>query len=78
MAFLGELMNIGLINVVNFIECLYDLESGAEQERYFISIIHKVHLSISIYCYQPFLMLLLRRWRKTKLNSGTSLTTLMD
>jgi|LakMenEpi03Aug12_release.lakeMendotaPanAssembly.Ray.scaffolds.fasta_scaffold6342516_1 nuclear cap-binding protein subunit 1 len=28
--FLGELMNIGLLNSVNYIECLYDLEGGAE------------------------------------------------
>jgi len=30
MCFLGELMNVGLLNSVNFVECLYDLEGGAE------------------------------------------------
>jgi len=34
MGFLGELMNIGLLIPVNYVECLYDLESGAESERY--------------------------------------------
>lgn len=33
MSFLGELMNIGLINSVNYVECLYDLEGGAETEK---------------------------------------------
>lgn len=32
MRFLGELMNIGVLNSVNYVECLYDLEGGAEQE----------------------------------------------
>jgi nuclear cap-binding protein subunit 1 len=33
MGFLGELMNVGLLNSVNFVECLYDLENGAESEK---------------------------------------------
>ena len=32
MRFLAELMNIGLVSPVSFVECLYDLESGAESE----------------------------------------------
>jgi nuclear cap-binding protein subunit 1 len=34
MCFLGEIMNIGLLNSVNYVECLYDLEAGAEVEKY--------------------------------------------
>jgi nuclear cap-binding protein subunit 1 len=30
LCFLGELMNIGLLGGVNYVECLYDLEGGAE------------------------------------------------
>ncbi|KAM3138124.1 hypothetical protein pb186bvf_009797 [Paramecium bursaria] len=33
MRFLAELMNIGLVSPVSFVECLYDLESGAESEQ---------------------------------------------
>jgi nuclear cap-binding protein subunit 1 len=32
MCFLGELMNVGLLTSVNFVEGLYDLEGGAESE----------------------------------------------
>ncbi|CAD8165974.1 unnamed protein product [Paramecium pentaurelia] len=31
--FLSELMNVGLLNTVSFVECLYDLEGGAENEQ---------------------------------------------
>ncbi|CAD8063706.1 unnamed protein product [Paramecium sonneborni] len=31
--FLSELMNVGLISTVSFVECLYDLEGGAENEQ---------------------------------------------
>ena len=35
MRFLGELMNIGVLNMVNYVETLYDLQSGAESEKYY-------------------------------------------
>ncbi|CAD8149526.1 unnamed protein product [Paramecium pentaurelia] len=31
--FLSELMNVGLLNTVSFVECLYDLQRGAENEN---------------------------------------------
>lgn len=45
MSFLGELMNIGLINSVNYVECLYDLEGGAETEKY---VFVNINIKISI------------------------------
>lgn len=56
MRFLGELMNIGVLNMVNYVETLYDLQSGAESEKYVLVQLIKDSPSICPFCWQHSLM----------------------